>query len=63
MMKPIKIISVSLFLLLMLQLNAQSVYDISGKLNTIKSAVPFLTIAPDSRSGAMGDEGPLRRLI
>ena len=28
-----------------------------GELNTIKTAVPFLTIAPDSRSGAMGDVG------
>ncbi len=28
-----------------------------GELNTIKTAVSFLTIAPDSRSGAMGDAG------
>lgn len=28
-----------------------------GELNTIKTAVAFLTIAPDSRSGAMGDVG------
>jgi hypothetical protein len=28
-----------------------------GELNTIQTAVPFLTIAPDSRSGAMGDAG------
>ena len=28
-----------------------------GELNTIQTAVPFLTIAPDSRSGAMGDVG------
>ncbi|MCK5136145.1 MAG: type IX secretion system outer membrane channel protein PorV [Bacteroidales bacterium] len=28
-----------------------------GKLNTIQTSVPFLTIAPDSRSGAMGDVG------
>jgi hypothetical protein len=27
------------------------------KLNAIQTAVPFLTIAPDSRSGAMGDVG------
>ena len=27
------------------------------KLNTIQTAVPFLTIAPDSRAGAMGDVG------
>ncbi len=34
-------------------LNAQS----SGTLNAIQTAVPFLTIAPDSRAGAMGDVG------
>ena len=28
-----------------------------GDLNAINSAVPFITIAPDSRSGAMGDLG------
>ncbi|MEN8229851.1 MAG: type IX secretion system outer membrane channel protein PorV [Bacteroidota bacterium] len=28
-----------------------------GDLNTIQTALPFLTIAPDSRSGAMGDVG------
>ena len=28
-----------------------------AKLNAIQTAVPFLTIAPDSRSGAMGDVG------
>ena len=28
-----------------------------GNLNTITTAVPFLQIAPDSRSGAMGDIG------
>ena len=26
-------------------------------INTIQSVVPFLTIAPDSRSGGMGDAG------
>jgi hypothetical protein len=31
--------------------------ELSGKINTITTAVPFLTIAPDSRSGAMGDVG------
>lgn len=29
----------------------------SGKLNAIQTVVPFLTIAPDSRAGAMGDAG------
>ena len=27
----------------------------SGQLNAIQTVVPFLTIAPDSRAGAMGD--------
>jgi len=31
--------------------------ELTGEVNTIQSAVPFLTIAPDSRSGAMGDVG------
>jgi len=29
----------------------------SGELNAIQTVVPFLTIAPDSRAGAMGDAG------
>ncbi len=35
-------------------MNAQ---DSSGELNAIQTVVPFLTIAPDSRAGAMGDAG------
>jgi hypothetical protein len=35
---------------------AQVEYD-DLSLNTITTAVPFLLIAPDSRSGAMGDVG------
>ncbi|MCB8994639.1 MAG: type IX secretion system outer membrane channel protein PorV [Bacteroidales bacterium] len=31
--------------------------DLTGEVNTINSAVPFLTIVPDSRGGAMGDVG------
>ncbi len=31
--------------------------DYNENLNTITTAVPFLTISPDSRSGAMGDVG------
>ena len=31
--------------------------EVTGEINTIQSVVPFLTIAPDSRSGAMGDVG------
>jgi len=31
--------------------------DNDGELNAIQTVVPFLTIAPDSRAGAMGDAG------
>ena len=31
--------------------------DLTGGLNTITTAVPFLLIAPDSRAGGMGDVG------
>jgi len=31
--------------------------DTDGELNAIQTVVPFLTIAPDSRAGAMGDAG------
>ena len=31
--------------------------ELTGEINTIQSAVPFLTITPDSRAGAMGDVG------
>ena len=37
-------------------LNANNT-DFTLQLNTITTAVPFLLIAPDSRSGAMGDVG------
>lgn len=44
------------------QANAQtssnlSSQQLSGRVNTITSAVPFLMICPDSRSGAMGEVG------
>ena len=56
MKKIIVIISASL---LMVNAFAQdpSYDELSGGLNTITTAVPFLLIAPDSRSGAMGDVG------
>jgi len=31
--------------------------DLSGRMNTITSAVPFLSLTPDSRAGGMGDLG------
>ena len=56
MKKIIGIISVSL---LMLNAFAQdpSYDELTGGLNTITTAVPFLLIAPDSKAGAMGDVG------
>ena len=56
-----KIIGVISALLLMFSASAQvedpSYDELTGGLNTITTAVPFLLIAPDSRSGAMGDVG------
>ena len=51
-----------LFLSVTLSLNSFSQdvdYDdiLGGNLNTITTAVPFLLISPDSKSGAMGDVG------
>jgi len=34
-----------------------SIDELAGAENTLKYSVPFLTIAPDSRAGAMGDVG------
>jgi hypothetical protein len=49
------------FMLVSATLNAQiNTGQLNGsgpELNAIQTAVPFLTIAPDSRSGAMGDVG------
>jgi len=51
----------STFLLVSSNITAQiSTGELGGaepKLNAIQTAVPFLTIAPDSRSGGMGDGG------
>ena len=40
-------------------LDAQTISkgDLGGGINSIQTAVPFLTIAPDSRGGSMGDLG------
>ncbi len=45
------------FLLLTLTLTTKLYSQNSGELNAIQTVVPFLTIAPDSRAGAMGDAG------
>jgi hypothetical protein len=46
-------------ILILISACASKVYSqaSSGELNAIQTVVPFLTIAPDSRSGAMGDAG------
>ena len=48
----IVLLSVALFATTKLYSQARS-----GELNAIQTVVPFLTIAPDSRAGAMGDAG------
>jgi len=54
---------ISIFILIILanQLaytqNQLEIDDLTGGLNTITTAVPFLMITPDSRSGSMGDVG------
>jgi hypothetical protein len=54
-----KIIGTLSTLLLMLNAFAQdpSYDELTGGLNTITTAVPFLLISPDSKAGAMGDVG------
>ena len=55
-----KITGIICALLLVFNVIAQEVIDYSeltGGLNTITTAVPFLLISPDSKSGAMGDVG------
>lgn len=57
-----KLFYLSIFILLILnnqtEIQAQiSTQDLSGRVNTITSAVPFLMITPDSRAGGMGDLG------
>lgn len=39
------------------QSNKVTTSELSGKVNTVTTAVPFLMIGPDSRAGAMGDAG------
>ena len=52
--------SAAVFLLILIALGTRpSLYgqSNSGELNAIQTVVPFLTIAPDSRAGGMGDAG------
>ncbi len=56
-----KFISIFVLIILANQLaytqNQLEIDDLTGGLNTITTAVPFLMITPDSRSGSMGDVG------
>lgn len=48
------------FIMLLIALSGKTILfaqKSSGELNAIQTVVPFLTIAPDSRAGAMGDAG------
>jgi hypothetical protein len=56
MIKKISLVLVSI--LIVLSLNAQDNPTITGQdVNAILTTVPFLTISPDSRAGAIGDAG------
>lgn len=51
-------LSILAVFIIIIEANAQiTTGELTGEINTIPSVVPFLTIAPDSRSGAMGDVG------
>ncbi len=56
---PMKKSSIAITLLSVALLATPRLYSqtSSGELNAIQTVVPFLTIAPDSRAGAMGDAG------
>lgn len=58
-MKKILSVLTLIALLFVTQVQAQRIdkHDYLGRLNCITTAVPFLTIAPDSRGGSMGDIG------
>ena len=48
--------AIGIFLFILLSINSARIYS-QDQINAIQTAVPFLTIAPDSRAGAMGDAG------
>ena len=52
-----KIVAVVLFLIALSGRTILFSQQSTGELNAIQTVVPFLTIAPDSRAGAMGDAG------
>ena len=55
----IKLVSLLILVIVMLNTNAQNPNTWLGQdpINTITTSVPFLMIAPDARSGSMGDAG------
>ena len=55
----IKLVSIVILMIVVLNTNAQNTDTWLGQdpINTITTSVPFLMIAPDARSGAMGDAG------
>ena len=58
----LKTISITLTSALLFSASSSAQVNLSGEetgsdINTITTAVPFLLISPDSRSGAMGDVG------
>ena len=55
-MKKSLILFLSIFYVFQMQ-SQIAVGELTGGLNTITTAVPFLLISPDSRAGAMGDVG------
>jgi len=56
MKKITRLLSVILYVVITVQLATAQTTSTTGA-NTITTGVPFLTIAPDSRAGAMGDAG------
>jgi len=52
-----KIIAAAIILIVLSGKTLLLAQSSSGSLNAIQTVVPFLTIAPDSRAGAMGDAG------
>ncbi|MEO7211832.1 type IX secretion system outer membrane channel protein PorV [Mucilaginibacter sp.] len=48
---------IALYILLTIPAAASAQTSTNGSVNAISTAVPFLNITPDSRSGAMGDAG------
>ena len=54
----VKIMLSVVLAIIVIPVNAQiSTGDLTGEMNIIESSVPFLKIAPDSRSAGMGDAG------